>query len=164
MATGTALNPAPVPPINQSSIIALARVRVAAKWFYWIAALSMINSAVMISGGNFHFVVGLGITSIVDAVAKPAGSLGSALDLVINAFIAGVFALFGFFAVKAQKWAFVTGMALYALDGVLCLIASDYLSAGFHAYALYSIYRGLANIEQAQPAIEAISRSAAQAN
>ena len=43
----------------------LARVHVSARWFYWIAALSLVNSAVVIFGGQFHFVVGLGVTSVV---------------------------------------------------------------------------------------------------
>jgi hypothetical protein len=123
---------------------ALARVRVSARWFYWIAGLSLINSAVVIFGGSFHFVVGLGITSVVDALAKQAGSAGVVLDLIINGCIAGLFILFGSFASKTQKWAFLVGMSLYALDGLLLLTARDILSAAFHAYALYSLYRGLA--------------------
>jgi hypothetical protein len=123
---------------------ALARVRVSARWFYWIAGLSLINSAVVIFGGNFHFVVGLGVTSVVDALAKQAGSAGVVLDLIINGCIAGLFILFGSFASKAQKWAFLVGMALYALDGLLLLTARDILSVAFHAYALYCLYRGLA--------------------
>jgi len=128
--------------IAVSRMVAAARSRVGAKWFYWIAGLSMINSMVVIFGGNFHFVVGLGITSVVDAMAKQVGSAGSVLDFIINGFVAGIFVLFGHFAAKPQKWAFVVGMALYLLDGVLLLGARDFLSAGFHAYALYAIYRG----------------------
>ncbi len=133
--------------IAVSRMVALGRVRSGAKWFYWIAALSMINSLVVISGGSFHFVVGLGITSIVDAMAKRAGSAGSILDLIINGFVAGVFVLFGHFAAKAQKWAFIVGMGLYALDGLLLFGAKDYLSVGFHAYALFAIYRGMSAAE-----------------
>jgi hypothetical protein len=128
--------------IAVSKMVAATRARTGAKWFYWIAALSMINSIIVITGGSFHFVVGLGITSVVDAFAKRLGSAGSVLDVVINGFVAGLFVLFGTFAVKAQKWAFILGMALYGLDGVLLLGIKDYLSAGFHAYALYAIYNG----------------------
>jgi hypothetical protein len=68
----------------------------------------------------------------------------SSCDLVINGFVAGLFCLFGSCASKAQKWAFLVGMALYALDGILLLAARDILSVGFHAYVLFCIYRGLA--------------------
>jgi len=126
-----------------AKMVATARVRAGARWFYWIAALSMVNSMVVIFGGNLHFVVGLGITSVVDAVAKQVGSAGSVLDIVINGFVAGVFALFGYFAIKGQRWAFLVGMALYAMDGVLLLTVRDFFSVAFHAYALFAIYRGL---------------------
>jgi hypothetical protein len=128
---------------------ALARVRVSARWFYWIAGLSLINSAVVIFGGSFHFVVGLGITSVVDALTKQAGSAGIVLDLIINGFVAGLFVLFGSCASKTQKWAFIVGLGLYALDGLLLLMARDILSVAFHAYALFCIYRGLAAADAA---------------
>lgn len=129
---------------NTTQAVASARVRVSARWFYWIAGLSLINSAVVIFGGSFHFVVGLGVTSVVDAFAKQAGSAGVVLDLIINGFVAALFFVFGNFAGKAQKWAFLIGMALYALDGLLLLVTRDILSVGFHGYALYCIYRGFA--------------------
>lgn len=131
-----------------SRMVAAGRVRAGAKWFYWIAGLSMINSLVVIFGGNFHFVVGLGITSVVDAFAKRVGSAGSVLNVIINGFVAGVFVLFGTFAVKAQKWAFVVGMALYLFDGLLLVSVKDYLGVAFHAYALFAIYRGFAATSQ----------------
>lgn len=147
MATaGQAQAPLQSPNTNPNAMaqtVALTRVRIGAKWFYWIAGLSLVNSAVMIFGGNFHFVIGLGITSVVDAMAKQVGSAGVVLDLIINCIVAGVFALFGYFACKAQKWAFIVGMSLYLLDGLLLLTVRDFLSVAFHAYALYCIYRGL---------------------
>lgn len=137
--TGAVAQPATV---AQSA--ALNRVRVSANWFYWIAGLSLVNSAVVIFGGKFHFVIGLGITGVVDVLAKQAGSAGAVLDLVINGMVAGGLVLLGNFANKAQKWAFLVGMALYAADGLLLLMAGDILSVGFHAYVLYRIYLGLA--------------------
>ncbi len=42
------------------------------------------------SGTGFHFIFGLGITEIVDAIGREGGTTGSALGLVVNLFIAGV--------------------------------------------------------------------------
>jgi hypothetical protein len=149
----TGLAPAPIQNTQTAAqATALARVRISARWFYWIAGLSLINSAVVIFGGNFHFVVGLGVTSVVDVLAKRAGTTGIVLDLIINGFVAGLFYLFGSYASKAQKWAFLVGMGLYALDGLLLLAGQDFLSVAFHAYALYCIYRGLAATEAAAQA------------
>lgn len=138
------------PTIAPAKLIANARMRAGAKWFYWIAGLSLVNSLVVIFGGQFHFVVGLGITSVVDELAKGVGSAGTLLDLVINGTVAGVFFLFGSFAGKSQKWAFLVGMVLYGLDGLLLLAAKDILSVGFHAYALFMISRGLTAVGQPQ--------------
>lgn len=139
----------PVPTIDQRAVAA-ARVRIGAKWFYWIGGLSLVNSIASISGGSFHFVIGMGITSVVDELARQAGAAGNVLDLVINGLLAGLFFLFGYFACKLQKWAFFTGMALYALDTLLVLAAKDILSVAFHVYALYAIYRGFTFLNQAQ--------------
>lgn len=129
-------------------MVAAGRARAGARWFYWIAGLSFVNSLVVISGGSLHFVVGLGITSIVDAAAKRVAGAGTFLDVLINGSVAAVFALFGMFASKAQKWAFLLGMALYAADAFLLLSVKDYLSAGFHAYALWAIYQGYRAAQQ----------------
>jgi len=136
--------------IAVSKMVTAARARAGAKWFYWIAGLSMINSIVVITGGNFHFVVGLGITAVVDAVAKRVGGAGSVLDIIINGCVAGVLVLFGTFAIKAQKWAFLVGMALYTLDGLLLLGVKDFLGVAFHAYVLFALYRGFTAAKQVQ--------------
>jgi hypothetical protein len=128
--------------IAVSKMMFAAQARAGAKWFYWIAGLSMVNSLVILRGGNLHFVVGLGITSLVDGLARKVGEAGPVLDLVISGFMAGVFAVFGRFAVKTQKWAFVGGMGLYTIDAALLLAARDYLAVGFHVFALYAVYRG----------------------
>jgi len=134
--------------IAVSRMVAAGRVRAGGKWFYWIAGLSLVNSLAAIFSANLRFVVGLGISSVVDALAKRAGGAGGVLDIIINGFVAGVFVLFGTFAVKAQKWAFVVGMALYLLDGLLLVSVKDYLGVAFHAYVLFAIYRGFTATSQ----------------
>jgi hypothetical protein len=65
------------------------------------------------------------------------------LDIIINGFVVGIFVLFWKFAGKGQNWAFIVGMILYALDGVLLLMFKDIFSVAFHAYALFRIYSGM---------------------
>jgi hypothetical protein len=90
-----------------------------------------------------HFIVGLGITQVVDALAHQIGSSGLVLDIIINGFVVGIFVLFWKFASKGQSWAFMVGMILYALDGLLLLMFKDIFSVAFHAYALFRIYTGM---------------------
>ncbi|HST11527.1 MAG TPA: hypothetical protein VLL05_14215 [Terriglobales bacterium] len=125
-----------------------------ASWFLAIAGLSILNSVLTMSGTNFHFIFGLGITQIVDAVGHESGTTASALSLIVNLFIAGVFLLFWNFAHRGQKWAFLVGMALYAVDGLILFPFKDFLGIAFHAYALFRIYGGM----QGVPVLEEVRR------
>ena len=119
-----------------------------ANWFFWIAALSMINSTIFIFGGNWSFFAGLAVTQVADAlvvaVSGEGFSIAKVIALTMDVVIAGIFVMCGVFAGRLQTWAFIVGMVLYALDGVLALILGAYLSAGFHAFALFMIYKGFA--------------------
>ncbi len=119
------------------------RVQSGASWFIWIAALSIINAIILTTGGNFHFIFGLGITDLVAAVATKLPSGGVVAAWVINIIIAGVFALFGKYGRDAKKWAFYAGMVLYLLDAGLVMMFQDWLGLAFHAYAMFRIYGGV---------------------
>jgi hypothetical protein len=134
-------------------------VKNGAGWFLAVAGLSIVNSILTMSGTHFSFIFGLGITQIVDAMGRQSGATGSTLGLIVNVFIAGVFVLFWNFARKGKKWAFLVGMALYAIDGLILLPFKDYLSAAFHAYALFRIYGGMQGI----PALQQIRQALAPA-
>ena len=132
-------------------------VKGAASWFIWIGGLSLLNSVIVMAGGGLHFIVGLGITQVVDALAHEAGTSGIVLDLIINGFVVGLFAVFFHFGRKGQSWAFIVGMLLYAADGLILLAFKDILSVAFHAYALYRIYTGL----KALPALQKLEAAMA---
>ena len=124
-----------------------------ASWFYWIAALSVVNSLIFFYGGNWSFFAGLGITQIVDAVVfQLTGSQGmtviGVINLIFDLIVAGIFLICGLWASRFQTWAFVTGMILYLLDGLLLLVIGAYLPAGFHAFALFMIFRGFSAARQ----------------
>jgi hypothetical protein len=119
-----------------------------ASWFYWLAGLSIVNSLIFLFGGNWSFFAGLGVTQIVDAIVfqineSEGVSVVKIIGFVINLFIGGIFLLCGLWANKLQIWAFVAGMILYLLDGLLLLLIGAYLPAAFHAFVLFMIFRGL---------------------
>jgi hypothetical protein len=130
------------PNVEQRARVLLA-LKGSASWFLMIAGLSLLNSILAMSETHIRFIFGLGVTQIVDALAHQAGSPGYVLDLVINGIIAGVWLLFWNFARQGQRWAWYSGMALYAVDGILLLFFKDYLAIAFHAYALYRMSSGL---------------------
>ncbi len=69
---------APLPPATALASFAAqpqfeAQLKSGASWFYWIAGLSAVNTISALSGSNWRFMFGLGITQIIDAFAAQAG-------------------------------------------------------------------------------------------
>lgn len=112
-------------------------------WFFWIAALSMINSLIAVFGGDMRFVFGLGITGAADALSFESGATAKTVSFIFTLLMAGLFVIFGVLARKFFHWAFIVGMAIYALDGLLLLRVSDYLGVAFHAFILFLLSRGI---------------------
>ena len=132
-----------------------ARATTGARWFYWIAALSLLTSIISLVGGGWAFFVSLGVTQIIDGIANAlaarVGGSVKVIALAFDLFAAGIFALMGYFASKRHAWAFVLGMALYVLDALLLLglavLAGDFsfrtlIFLAFHAYVLWKIFDG----------------------
>ncbi len=120
-----------------------------ARWFYWIAGLSLINSVLHLARSSFTFVIGLGITQIVDGIAlgitqeNPQITIPiHAIAVILNLLFAGVYVLFGWFAGRKHGWAFIVGMVLYVLDGLIFLLFADWLSFAFHVFAFVCIFSG----------------------
>ena len=126
--------------VQGAQALLAARSRKGASWFYWIAGLSVANSAIAHFGGNVHFVVGLGITEVFDALTREGPSALS--GWLVSLCVAGVFVLCGYQAVRQKNGAFVGGMVVYGLDAALTLFASDYFATAFHAYVLFMLYQG----------------------
>jgi len=126
-------------------------VKNGANWFLWVAGLSLLNSVMSLSGSRFQFIFGLGISQVVDALARRAGSVGLLLDLIINGFVAGILIMFWNFARKGSRSAFLAGMGLYALDGLwMFWILGPSLGIGFHAGALFGMYKGFVAVPDLQ--------------
>jgi len=127
----------PMGPMAFDRMHLVARMRSGGSWFFWIAGLSLINSISAFSGGGWGFIVGLGVTHLVDGVAgrRPVA-------LGINIVIAIFFILLGVFANRGQLWAFILGMVLYALDGLLYLKVEAWLATAFHVFVLFGLFNG----------------------
>jgi hypothetical protein len=124
-----------------------ARIKRGANWFYWIAGLSVINSIAYAAGAKFHFLAGLGITEIADAIidvfvreGAPPALRGIAILFDLVAVIG--FALCGYFANKYSRTAFIVGIGFYFVDALIVLLLGDLFMAAFHGLALYGLIRG----------------------
>lgn len=140
-------------------------------WFYWISALSIINSIIIHYGSNRSFVVGLGITRLIDyrvdlsfrsmpflyRLFNPilfsyrllernlmrADISPDTTRLFVSILLGAVFILFGVLGNKNMVWAVVTGMVVYAIDTLILLGIADYLGVVFHIFVLVMLYGGL---------------------
>lgn len=127
-----------------------------ASWFYWIAGLTVVNTALSFFGGEMSFVNGLGTTQIIDAIAmmliqdagEGAATLIRGLNIFFDLGLILLFVAFGFFAGKGHKWAFIVGMIAFFLDTLIFLIGPDIISILFHAVALYGLFTGFQAIGQ----------------
>ena len=138
-------------PFNREAEVAeiTQRMKRGANNFYWIAALSVINSILSMTGSGTYFVIGLAVTLIADGITiglsqslPEAALIVKIVGLVVSVLIAGVFALFGYFAAQGKRWAFLVGMVLYGLDGLIMLAFADWIGVLFHAYFLWGLFGG----------------------
>ncbi|HSH87492.1 MAG TPA: hypothetical protein VK958_09620 [Methylophilus sp.] len=134
---------------SQSNRAAIAKatpgVIGSARWFWWIAGLSIVNTVLIHSGSDTSFIVGLGFTLVADAVFREI----MAIALILDVMAIGVFIALGFFAQKGHLWAFITGGILYLFDGLIYVYFQDWLPVAFHAYVLYSLFSGFKTLKTA---------------
>ncbi len=135
---------------RRTAVMNIARqMKAGASNFYWIAGLSVINSLVTIFGGGFYFVIGLGVTLIIDGIAQGVAQEFGGSPLILGmGFLFSLlfdilFAVFGYFAGKGKRWAFITGMIFYGLDALLMLAFQEWLGFGFHLFFMWGIWQGL---------------------
>ncbi|HEY3344436.1 MAG TPA: hypothetical protein VGJ97_05895 [Anaerolineaceae bacterium] len=147
----------PLPPVADAQQLAIiqrklmldSRIRTGIGWFFWIAGLSLVNTAAYLLGIKFNFVIGLGLTQVIDGlitgILRQIGS-GSEILRVLGVFldiaIAAVFVLFGYFGRKHYRWVVIVGMVLYLFDAILMLVFRDIVAAGFHLLALWGLWGG----------------------
>jgi hypothetical protein len=140
--------PTSTPGVARPSVIGMdplqeRRIRQGARWFFWIAGLSLVNT---LMGLRFYIGI-LGVTDIINEMASERGAT-EMLVKSVNVAAAGIYILCGIFAFKRQSWAFIVGMIFYALDAVVFLLASSWIVLGFHVFVLFWIFLGLkANLQ-----------------
>jgi len=114
----------------------------AARWFWWIAALSLVNTGLFFGGSDTNFVIGLGLTTLSNVIL--AKNIAAALAAVVVT--VGFYFVIGLMAQKERLWAFYVGLVVYALDALIYVKFDDWLPVAFHAFAIYSIGKGVMRI------------------
>ncbi len=137
--------------------------RSGSNWFYWIAGLSLVNSVIILSDGETYFVIGLGITLLIDAIARELAHQHAEIAQLTKAAVFGfdlivalVIVAFGWLSGRRHRVVFAIGMFLYLLDGLLFVLVQDWFSAGFHAFALFCMWGGFRAYGQLNAAEQAL--------
>jgi hypothetical protein len=144
-----------------------------ANWFYWIAGLSLLNFLILMLGGKWGDIAGLTITHL--AARDIVGDTEVIVKIAaatFYSFVIVMFAGFGFIARNKRMWAFIVGIILYMLDGVLLLaeiaiiamvlhkglsiplkdllpfLGGIILATAFHGYVLHRLFKGLRACQQ----------------
>jgi len=117
-----------------------------ANWFYWIAGLSLVTSIIAVGGGDWRFLISLGTTQVIDAFADVlSNELGGAtkvIGFVLDIFITALFIVFAVLAGKKQLWAYMAGMVIFLLDGLVSLVVQDFIGVLAHGFVLFFLVRG----------------------
>lgn len=151
----------PIDPQQASQVLMVTslmrRMKTGGNNFHWIAGLSMVNSLVSTFRWGMTFVIGLGITQVVDGITSllaeesTSGSvLIKVMGLMLSMGLASVFVIFGYFSGKGKRWAFIVGMVFYGLDALVLLAFQDWIGVLFHLFFLWSLWGGLQALNQLQ--------------
>ena len=114
-----------------------ARFQNGASWFYWIAGLTIVTSLIAFFGGGWRFLISLGTTQIIDAIAEGVAiefsGTAKVIALVLDLVVTGTFVVFGVLAGKKFLWAYVLGLAVFLIDGLVTLVIQDWIGVVAHA-------------------------------
>jgi hypothetical protein len=144
-----AATPAPALPANVAELAQRTPGVVSgARWFWWIAGLSLVNVACDIAHADISFVMGLAFTQLAHAMFH--ANLGIAF--VVDAFFIGGFYLLGRQAQRGQMWAFLLGIVVYVCDALVYVKFESWMPVAFHALALFYIAKAVMNLQAAQKA------------
>src|SRR5689334_18479631 len=152
----------PTPSANGAQLVIIQqklaldnKIRNGMNWFYWIAGLSLLNTIIYLSGNDLTFVIGLGVTQIVDGFMyslseefSTGGTIVRLVGLVIDMIPECLFIVAGILGRKRYRAPILIAMVLYFLDGLLLLLLGDLYGAGFHAFALFGVWSGLRAISE----------------
>jgi hypothetical protein len=141
----------------------------AAGWFAAIALFSLINSVLVFLKTDVSFVVGLGVTLCVDAMTlgireefqDTTAMIITVIGIIINLAFIGLFLLFWRLSKRGSRTAYIIGMIVYFLDGLIFLLAQDWVGIAFHLFFLFMLWGGYQAIKHRKKAQQILEASSA---
>jgi hypothetical protein len=124
------------------------RVSKGGLWFLLMAGSAIANLISLWRGGGFPFDLDLGFTQFVAQFAESFRFSVRDSLLGVHGVVALVFLFLWHQAMSRRKEAFLAGMIIYAVDGVLLILVPDFFLIAVHGAALFMLYRGWRAVEQ----------------
>jgi len=125
-------------------------IRNGASWFFWVGALSLINSIIVTFDGDWGFALGLELTYLIGFASKAWGASSTWIGMGVNIFLSLMMLGFGVAGWQRKLWPYAIGMALYAGDFILTFFTMQIISMVIHGLALYFLFTGLRAFLEAQ--------------
>ncbi|HKR21150.1 MAG TPA: hypothetical protein VJS17_01095, partial [Pyrinomonadaceae bacterium] len=70
------------------------------------------------------------------------GNAPRVIGFVLDIFITALFVFFAVFAGKKHLWAYMVGMIVFGLDGLVSLVVGDFIGVLAHGFVLFFLIRG----------------------
>src|SRR5262245_21881874 len=129
-----------------------------ANGFFWIAGLSLINMIMIATESGYAMLPGLGVTQVMQGFALATSDPGwTLMSYVVGCAVVALFVFFGWRARQIERWPFILGMSLYALDTLIFLAVRDFVALGFHLFWLLFLSIGLRAVSAIRAAKERAS-------
>lgn len=113
-----------------------ARMRAGADWFFWIAALALLEAYLQRSSIVTQGAFGLGMTGLVERASEPWTASGQAMPLLAELVLPIFYVLLGVLARRGRRWAFAAGLGAYVVDAALVLAAAALVGLALHLVVL----------------------------
>jgi hypothetical protein len=131
--------------VNPEKLALQQRIATGAGWFRTVGFFAVVNSLLVMAHIKLRFVFALGITWLAAAAVQVmdigiGGPAGALLFACLG--LAGA-SFFARFAQRGFVWAFVAGMVLYVLDGLIVVYFQVWLEVICHSIALWGMFGGL---------------------
>jgi len=108
-------------------------------WFNIIGAFSIINTIVLALNWKVNFLVGLGVTQIIDSLFIKLFGQYVIVSGFITLLISSIFFLFGYYSKKKSHVAIIVGMIVYGLDTLIIFLLKYWLGFGIHLFILFGL-------------------------
>lgn len=125
-----------------------ARMRAGADWFFWIAALALLEAYLGRSGVVTEGAFGLGMTGLVERTAAPWTAAAQPMPLLAELVLPLFYVLLGLLARRGRRWAFAAGIGVYAVDAALVLLAAALVGLALHLVVLGLLAMGFVAARQ----------------